>query len=428
MMAQVLITVSLLLVLLIFLSAFFSASETAYTSVSRIKLKSMAKDGNRKAVKVLRMTENYDRLISTILIGNNTVNITASTLSAWLFTVLFGAALGVPLATLVMTLVILTIGEIIPKSLARANAERLSVSLSGSMGVALKVFVPLTWLFEKLTSSLAKRFNGDDDSPSFTERELATIVDEIEGEGELEKTERDLIKSAMEFDDKTVDTVVIPRVDIVAEDKSVSMEELKETFLASGYSRVPIYDGDIDNIIGVVYAKDFYNKHFQGSDFKISDIIRPVKFIPESTTLAHALAEIQRSIVQMLVVVDSYGGTVGIVSLEDLLEELVGEIWDESDEIRHTVVKESDGSYMITGDANILDIMEELDLDLDLDGYDEHSAGGFMQYKLNRVPIKGDKVWVGNALFKIRSVRNHRVRLIQLQITEEPEKDYMDPE
>lgn len=428
MMTQAQIAASLFLVVLIALSAFFSASETAYTSVSRIRLKNMAKDGDKKAAKVLRMTENYDRLISAILIGNNTVNITASTVSAWLFTVLFGPVWGVPLATVVMTMVILVFGEIVPKSLARMNAENLSIRLSGPLNAALKVLTPLTWLFQKLTSFLGRRFKIDADTPSFTERELATIVDEIEGEGELEKTERDLIKSAMEFDDKTVDTVVIPRVDIIAEDKTASIDELRETFLTSGYSRVPIFDGDLDNIIGVVYAKDFYNKHFQGIDFKVSDILRPVKFIPESTTLAHALAEIQRSIVQMLVVVDSYGGTVGIVSLEDLLEELVGEIWDESDEIRHTVVKESDGSYIITGDANLFDIMEELDLDLDLNGYDEHTAGGFMQYMLNRIPIKGDKVQVGNALFKIRSVRKRRVRLIQLQITEEPEKDQTDPE
>ncbi|MBO6084229.1 MAG: HlyC/CorC family transporter [Candidatus Methanomethylophilaceae archaeon] len=332
-MDQLILWASVALVFLVALSGMFSATETAFTGANRIKLKKLAEDGSKKAEKALRLIENYDSLLTTILVGNNLVNILSSALCTYIFTGMFGS-LGVIYATLFMLVVILALGEITPKSLAKANAERFAVAMAPIMSVLTVVFSPITWIFQKFSGAVAKRTNDPDDSPTLTEEELRIMVDEIEEEGEIEEAESNLIKSAMEFDDKTVSEILTPRVDIVAVDKTTTMEQLKEVFLRSGYSRIPVFNGTVDQIVGVVYSKDFYQKYLNpGNDQRIGDIIRRVRFIPESTTVAKALAEIQRSSVQMLVVIDDYGGTVGMVSLEDVLEELVGEIWDEDEEM-----------------------------------------------------------------------------------------------
>ena len=420
-MDQLVLWASVALVLLVILSATFSATETAYTGANKIKLKKAAEDGNKKARKALRLLENYDRLLTTILVGNNLVNILASSLCTFIFTQKFGS-IGVAYATAFMLIVILAVGEITPKSLAKANAERFAIRMSGPLSIIIKIFLPITWIFERFTGSVAKHTPSDsENSPTLTEEELRIMVDEIEEEGEIETAESDLIKSAMEFDDKSVSEILTPRVDIVAVDKTTTMDELKEVFLHSGYSRIPVYNETIDTIVGVVYSKDFYTKYFQAEkDQRIGDLIRRVRFIPESTTVAKALSEIQRSSVQMLVVIDDYGGTVGIVALEDVLEELVGEIWDESDKVELDIVRDTDGGYTVLGDANINDLMEVLERKFDLEEYDGSTVGGFIQYKLQKMPITGDKLVVEGITMIVTSVRNRRVKLVKV-IAEEPE-------
>ncbi|MFA7150223.1 MAG: hemolysin family protein, partial [Candidatus Methanomethylophilaceae archaeon] len=265
------------------------------------------------------------------------------------------------------------------------------------------------------------------ETPTLTEKELVVMIDEIEGEGTLEKTESELIKSAIEFDDKPVSEILVPRVDIVAVDKSISIEDMKHLFLSSGFSRIPVFDGTIDRVIGVIYAKDFYNRYFEGSNASIEDIIRPVKFIPETTTVARALSEIQKSMVQMVIVVDAYGGTVGIVSLEDVLEELVGEIWDESDEVQYSIVRDPDGSYLALGEANIYDMMKEIGIEFDTGRYEGHTVGGYIQYKLNRVPIKGDRLNEGEITMIVRTTKNRRIKLVQVIPKKEPESSVESP-
>ncbi len=242
------------------------------------------------------------------------------------------------------------------------------------------------------------------------------MIDQIKDEGTLEKTESELIKSAIEFDDKEVTEILTPRVDVVGIDKSESMDALKDVFITSGFSRIPVYDGTIDSILGVVYAKDFYNAYFKNRNAKIEEIMRPVKFIPENTTVAKALTEIQKSMVQMVVVVDSYGGTMGIVSLEDVLEELVGEIWDESDEVQHFIMRETDGSFTVLGDTNISDLMQEIGVEFDLGDYDEPTVSGYIQYILNRVPVKGDRIENDQVKMIVRSVKNRRVKMVQVTV------------
>ena len=420
-MDQLVLWASVALFILVILSATFSATETAYTGANKIKLKKAAEDGNKKARKALRLLENYDRLLTTILVGNNLVNILASSLCTFIFTQKFGS-IGVAYATAFMLVVILAVGEITPKSLAKANAERFAIRMSGPLNIIIKIFLPITWIFERFTGSVARHTPSDsENSPTLTEEELRIMVDEIEEEGEIETAESDLIKSAMEFDDKSVSEILTPRVDIVAVDKTATMDELKEVFLHSGYSRIPVYNETIDTIVGVVYSKDFYTKYFQAEkDQRIGDLIRRVSFIPESTTVAKALSEIQRSSVQMLVVIDDYGGTVGIVALEDVLEELVGEIWDESDKVELDIVRDTDGGYTVLGDANINDLMEVLERKFDLEEYDGSTVGGFIQYKLQKMPITGDKLVVEGITMIVTSVRNRRVKLVKV-IAEGPE-------
>ena len=411
------IAASVALFFLIVLSAFFSASETAYTSVSKIRLKNLVNDGNKKAEKALKLSEQYDKLLTTILVGNNLVNILASSICTWLFASFFGDW-SVIAATLFMLVVLLTFGEITPKTLAKRNAEKVAMLLAGPLSFVMAVLTPISICFRALSGSLNSE--DEDEQPTLTEEELSVMIDEIEGEGVLEKSESELIKSAMEFDDKQVSEILTPRVDIVAVDKTASMEDLKNVLLTSGFSRIPVYDGTIDRIIGVVYAKDFYSRYFEHAKVKMEDLMRPVKFIPETTTVARTLTEIQKSMVQMIVVVDSYGGTVGIVSLEDILEELVGEIWDESDEVQYSIVRESDGSYAVLGEANIFDMMEEIGVEFDTGDYEDHTVGGYIQYRLNRVPVKGDRVENDEVKMIVRTVRNRRVKMVQVTVKKEP--------
>ena len=408
---------AVVLFILVLLSAFFSASETAFTSSNKIRLKNYANDGNKKAARALKLLEDYDKLITTILVGNNLVNILSSSICTWLFTTLFGG-LGVAYATVFMFVVILLCGEITPKKLAKTNAERYALTLGGLLSFFIIVLTPITVFFKMINKMT--HTNVVEDDVTLTEDELVVMIDQIKDEGTLEKTESELIKSAIEFDDKEVTEILTPRVDVVGIEKSASMDELKDAFITSGFSRIPVYDGTIDSILGVIYAKDFYNAYFkEKGEGRIVDIMRPVKFIPENTTVAKALTEIQRSMVQMVVVVDSYGGTVGIVSLEDVLEELVGEIWDESDEVQHFIMREEDGTYAVLGDTNIDDLMQEIGVELDLGDYDEPTVSGYIQYKLGRVPVKGDRIEDEHVKMIVRSVKNRRVKM--LQVTVKPE-------
>ena len=411
------IAASVALFFLIVLSAFFSASETAYTSVSKIRLKNLVNDGNKKAERALKLAEEYEKLLTTILVGNNLVNILASSICTWLFAAFFGDW-SVIAATLFMLLVLLTFGEITPKTLAKRNPEKIAMFFARPLSFFIIVFSPISFCFRALSGSLS--YEDESEQPTLTEEELSVMIDEIEGEGVLEKSESELIKSAIEFDDKQVSEILTPRVDVVAVDKTATMEDLKNVLLTSGFSRIPVYDGTIDRIIGVVYAKDFYSRYFEYANMRMEDLMRPVKFIPETTTVARTLTEIQKSMVQMIVVVDSYGGTVGIVSLEDILEELVGEIWDESDEVQYSIVRESDGSYAVLGEANIFDMMEEIGVEFDTGGYDDHTVGGYIQYRLNRIPVKGDRVENDEVKMIVRSVRNRRVKMVQVTVKKEP--------
>ena len=401
---------------LVAFSAYFSASEMAFASLNKIRLKNLAKDGNKKAQKALNLSEDFDKMLTTILIGNTVVNLLASSLCTILFVSLLSDSqewLQSLMATAVITLLILMLGEITPKSVAKENAENVAMALSSSLSKMVWLFTPFSRFFIRLKNGIARR-SKKKDAPTLTEEELIVMIDEIEEEGTLEKHESDLIKSAIEFDDITADEILTPRVDVKGVDINADRYEIKYVFSSTGFSRLVVFDDKIDTIIGAISVKDFYNKYFDSEEMGIEEIIRPVMFIPESTKISMLMKDMQTSKMHLAVVLDEYGGTVGIVTLEDITEELVGEIWDESDEVQYSVIREDDGTYTVLGGANVYDVMEELELEFDPEEFEDHTVAGFIQYKLGRIPVKNTRVELDNATVIVKSTKNRRIREVKI--------------
>ena len=318
------------LVILVGFSAFFSASETAFSSLNQIRLKSRAEDGDSSAARVLAMAEQYDKLLSTILIGNNIVNIAAASIGTILFTQMLGAERGATMSTIVLTIIVLIFGEVTPKSLAKEMPEKVATAVSPFLVLLMALMTPLTWLSTQWKKLLG-RFVHSGEADTITEGELMTMVSEAENDGELTDRESELIRSAIEFDDVEVEEILTPRVDVVAVEDDIPLEELAQTFAESGYSRLPVYHGTIDNIIGVVHEKDFYIARLKKAT-KIDDLVVPTLYTTGSTQISQLLRTLREQHHHLAVVVDEYGGTEGIITLEDILEELVGEIWAEDAE------------------------------------------------------------------------------------------------
>lgn len=397
----------LFIALLVVCSSFFSMSETAFTSASQVRLKKLAKDGDKRAVRAVKILEDYDRFLTTILIGNNLVNIAATTLSTLVFAILLGEATGSVVSTVVMTLVVLTFGEITPKTLAKRNPEKYVLRIVGVVHAVEVVLTPLSWLFGKLTKFIGDRAGGDANA-TMTEDELEVMIDEIEGDGVIEKTEGDLIKSAIRFDDTPVSEVYVPRMDVVAIDVKSSVDDLGRLFSDTGFSRIPVFDGSIDNIVGVAYAKEFYSRRFNGDTFTLKELTKTIKYVPETMSIATIFNDFQKTKIHMAVVLDSYGGTMGIVTLEDILESLVGEIWDESDDIEQDVTPQADGTWVVKGVANIYDVMEKIGQEFDPGEYEDYSVMGYVFYRLNRAPMRGDRIQCGGVDITVKTVKGRR--------------------
>ena len=381
------ITLLVALIVLIAFSAFFSASETAFSSLNQIRLKSRAEEGDTSAARVLAMAEKYDKLLSSILIGNNIVNIAAASIGTVLFTKWLGEERGATASTVVLTIVVLIFGEVTPKTLAKEMPETIATAVSPVLNLLLTLFTPLTWLFSQWKKLLG-RFVHSSESDAITEGELITMVSEAENDGELTDRESQLIRSAIEFDDVEVEEILTPRVDVVAVEDDISLEELAQTFAESGYSRLPVYHDTVDNIIGVVHEKDFYIARLKKS-VTMEDLIAPTLYTTGSTQISQLLRTLREQHHHMAVVVDEYGGTEGIITLEDILEELVGEIWDEHDEATEDFRQQSDGSWLVSGSASVDDLYETLDLPEDED-IDSNTVNGLVQEKTHHLPKVGD--------------------------------------
>ena len=411
------------LVILVGFSAFFSASETAFSSLNQIRLKSRAEDGDSSAARVLNMAEQYDKLLSTILIGNNIVNIAAASIGTILFTRMLGAERGATVSTIVLTIIVLIFGEVTPKSLAKEMPEKVATAVSPFLVLLMALMTPLTWLFTQWKKLLG-RFVHSGEADTITEGELMTMVSEAENDGELTDRESELIRSAIEFDDVEVEEILTPRVDVVAVEDDIPLEELAQTFAESGYSRLPVYHGTIDNIIGVVHEKDFYIARLKKAT-KIDDLVVPTLYTTGSTQISQLLRTLREQHHHLAVVVDEYGGTEGIITLEDILEELVGEIWDEHDEVTEDFRKQSDGSWLVSGSASVDDLYEELDLPEEED-IDSNTVNGLVQEKTCQLPKVGDRFTLGEydgVVTRTAKRRVTEVRLTPAAPAEDAEKD-----
>jgi len=410
------------LVILVGFSAFFSASETAFSSLNQIRLKSRAEDGDSSAARVLAMAEQYDKLLSTILIGNNIVNIAAASIGTILFTQMLGAERGATMSTIVLTIIVLIFGEVTPKSLAKEMPEKVATAVSPFLVLLMALMTPLTWLFTQWKKLLG-HFVHSGEADTITEGELMTMVSEAENDGELTDRESELIRSAIEFDDVEVEEILTPRVDVVAVEDDIPLEELAQTFAESGYSRLPVYHGTIDNIIGVVHEKDFYIARLKKAT-KIDDLVVPTLYTTGSTQISQLLRTLREQHHHLAVVVDEYGGT-DIITLEDILEELVGEIWDEHDEVTEDFRKQSDGSWLVSGSASVDDLYEELDLPEEED-IDSNTVNGLVQEKTCHLPKVGDRFTLGEydgVVTRTAKRRVTEVRLTPAAPAEDAEKD-----
>ena len=419
------LTLLVALVILVAFSAFFSASETAFSSLNQIRLKSRAEDGDPSAARVLAMSEQYDKLLSTILIGNNIVNIAAASIGTVLFTRLLDPQRGATVSTIVLTIVVLIFGEVTPKSLAKEMPERVATAVSPFLSLLMLLLSPLTWLFTQWKKLLG-HFIHSGEADTITEGELMTMVSEAESDGELTDRESQLIRSAIEFDDVEVEEILTPRVDVVAVEDTTSLEELAQTFAESGYSRLPVYHDNIDNIIGVVHEKDFYLAKLKKAA-TVEELVVPTLYTTGTTQISQLLRTLREQHHHMAVVVDEYGGTEGIITLEDILEELVGEIWDEHDEVTEDFRQQSDGSWLVAGSASVDDLFETLDLPEDED-IDSNTVNGLVQEKTRHLPKVGDHFTLDHFEGVVTRTARRRVTEVRLSPIPEPEEKGEDKE
>ena len=370
---------------LIIFSAYFSATETAFTSVNRIRIKNLANDGNKKAREVLDLSEKFDSMLSTILVGNNIVNIAMSSIATVLFIELY-PVYGATIATAVITVIVLIFGEISPKSLAKENPEKFAMFSAPFLKFFMVVLAPVNWIFGCWKKLLAKLFNADGVNP-ITEDELLTIVEEAETEGGIDADQSELIQNAIEFNDLEAWDVLTPRVDIKAIEIDETQDEIARLFLSTGFSRLPVYEDDMDNIIGVLNQKDFHN-YIRGTDTPVSEYVKPVIFVAGSMKIAQLLKRLQTVKTHIAIIVDEYGGTAGLVTMEDIIEELVGEIYDEHDAAAlQDIVQQQDGSYRVLCGTNIDKMFDYFDVEEEIDAT---TVNGWVVLQLDKLPSVGD--------------------------------------
>ena len=411
------ISTILVIVLLILFSAFFSASETAFSSLNKTRLKDMNEKGSKGAAKALALSEKYDRLLSTILIGNNIVNIAAASLATVLFVKLlnFGDSLGTTLSTVVLTVAVLIFGEISPKTIAKESPERFAIVATPFIRFFMLLLFPLVALFslwKKLLSLVFK--NGE--SRTLTQDELLLLVEEVAEEGGIDEEEGKLLHNALEFTDRNVEGILTPRVELEAVSTEATKEEIASVFTDTRYSRILVYRENIDNIVGVIHQKDFYTGTGV-SEKTLEELMTEPVFVPKSMKISVLLRMLQKSQSHIAVVGDDYGGTLGIVTMEDILEELVGEIWDEHDEVVETITKIDENTYRVDGGVNWYEFCETFGIDSD----EDNTLTGWVMSKLGAVPNEGDSFVDGN--LSVTLLLTDERRVAKAQITILPDED-----
>lgn len=391
------------------LSAFFSASETAFSALNRVRLKTMAADGRRGARLALNLSDHYDQLLTTILIGNNVVNIAATAMATVLFTGLVGE-MGATLSTVVMTLIVLIFGEVSPKTLAKERPERVACAVAAPLRVLMVVFRPVDWCFALLRGLLGKIFKPEQDDESHIEEELKTMVDEAQSEGDMDAHEGELIRSAIEFNDQDAQSILTPRVDVTAIEDTATMEQAADIFRESGYSRLPVYHEDMDHVVGILHEKDFYIRQHAGCA-DICQIMTPPVWAPSTLKISKLLKLFQSTKTHMVILLDEFGGTEGLVTMEDVLEELVGEIYDEHDDVSEELVSQEDGSLVADGSMQLSDLMERLHME---DRFEADTVGGWAAEVLGCIPKPGDEFDVDTLHCQVTEMEKRRVTRLRV--------------
>ena len=406
-----------IIVILIILSAVFSASETALSSVNKVRLRSYADEGSKRAKLAIKITDNFDKTLTTILIGNNIVNLASTTVATVMISMRFGAKY-VPISTAVMTVLIIIFGEIIPKNMASEFSETFTMIIAYPLYGLITVLTPVVWLLIRLKNLVIRLCGGSKDQPTMTEEELKYIIDEIEDEGVLDENESDLVKSALEFSDITISEILIPRVNISAVDIEQTPDEIKDVFITSHFSRLPVYEKTIDNIVGIIHEKNFFDMYLNNRR-DIREIIQKPLYIFEMTTISEIMQQMQKAKTHMAVVVDQYGGTQGIVTMEDIIEELVGEIYDETDEEDTSFIKVGEDEYEVDAGLSIRDFLDNIGLDPDEIETDCNSIGGLVMENLDHIPDPGEECDCGRFHFKVLSVDEQRIQRVSITVSPE---------
>lgn len=403
-------TVTLIIIVgCIVMSAYFSATETAFSSLNRIRIKNMAEKGNARAGLVLRLSENYDGLLSTILIGNNIVNIACASLATILFVRVLGDEAGASVSTVVTTIVVLIFGEVSPKSIAKESPEQFAMFSAPFLNGCMILLTPANFLFRQWKKLLSALFKPSGDA-GITEEELIAIVEEVKQDGGIDEQEEHLIKNAIEFVEMTAGEIVTPRIDVTAVSVDAGQDEIAALFEKLGFSRLPVYDKTMDDIVGILYQKDFYSRVYGKSELTES-IVRPVLFVTEGKKIGFLLKELQKSRMHIAVVVDEFGGTVGIVTLEDILEELVGEIWDEHDVEVLELEKISGGEYLVSGNAATERLFDTLGRKEETDS---NIVSGWIMELAGRIPKEGDCFTWQDFTVSVVRMNRRRVELIRM--------------
>ncbi len=405
------------LVILIALSAFFSSAETALTTVNKIRLLSLAEQGDKRAERVLKIKENTPKMLSAILIGNNIVNLSASSLSTTLTIRLFGNA-AVGIATGIITLLILIFGEITPKSMASYHAESMALAYSTVIHVLIKILTPVIWVINLLSGLVLKlgRVDATKQTNAMTEHELRTIVDVSHENGVIESDERQMIYNVFDFGDSQAKDIMVPRVDMVCIDINSSYDEILEVFREEHFTRLPVYEENPDNVVGIINVKDLLLLDSKDS-FRVKDVMREPYFTYEYKKTSELMVEMRQDSINLTIVLDEYGATVGMITLEDLLEEIVGEIRDEYDEDEEELIQRvNDYEYIVSGSLKLADLNDALELSLTSEDYD--SVGGYIIEHLDHLPKEQEFVITDGIRLVVDSVDKKRIHTVHLYLPE----------
>ncbi len=410
------------IIILVACSAFFSASEIAYASLNKLRLKNAAGEGGLRAIWAGQIVDQYERALCTILMGNNLVNIGASSVGTVIAMELVGGEQGAAYATAIMTVIILIFGEIVPKQVAKQHADSFALTVAPLMRLLTFVTQPLVTVVMFLVNNISRLWGGKGEAQGITADELVTIIETVEDEGVIDEERSDLLQSAIEFSEVEVQEIITHRVDMLVIDIDDPLDEILQTVMESSYSRIPVYEDNIDNIIGVLVVNQFYRKLLETKDFNLRSLLAPVCYVHESLTLPVVFEELQRQKMQLAVAIDEYGGTQGIVTMEDILEQLVGEIWDESDEVYDEFVELGENLYECSGNLGVDDFFDHLDLDPPMEEDDDYmSMGGWAIEMLDGFPNEGDHFQYKNLFVTVTEMKEQRVVKLQVEVDPLPE-------